>query len=250
MGQLGKSSRSKAARKGWAGWLMPGHDDTPPFSSRRARDRTAGVCETRANKSLVAEIEASCAKRRETRSRHPRRQALGASGRLAAIVKFVAAGILTCLARSLRERTGRGLQSAGRPLNVQRNERRKRLLLLDQVERNIYRGANPELFVSIVSVKNRPRMETVTDVPLRSRVAEAGLKGIAVFPHGARIIDRRQHSWGREADIVAGDGLQMSVAGIDFPSLDFLEETDRPDELVVPRRLHPAEKQVGIGPKT
>ena len=53
---------------------MPEHDNTPPFSNRRARACTAGVRETRANNSLVAVIEASCAKRGQSRSQRVRRQ--------------------------------------------------------------------------------------------------------------------------------------------------------------------------------
>src|SRR5436190_17286614 len=74
MGRPGKSWRSNAAKNGCADWAMPEHDNTPPFSNRRARACTAGVRETRANNSLVAVIEASCAKRGQSRSQRVRRQ--------------------------------------------------------------------------------------------------------------------------------------------------------------------------------
>ena len=41
------------AKNGWAGRAIPATDSTPPFSNRRARDCTAGVCKTRSNKSPV-----------------------------------------------------------------------------------------------------------------------------------------------------------------------------------------------------
>src|ERR1039458_7719470 len=53
---------------------MPGQDNTPPCSMRRARDCTEGVCETRANKSLAAAIAESCAKQEQNRRRGELRQ--------------------------------------------------------------------------------------------------------------------------------------------------------------------------------
>src|SRR6266545_4885566 len=50
MGRLGKMWFSATAKNGWAAWLTPAHDNTPPSSRRRARHCTAGVSETLANK--------------------------------------------------------------------------------------------------------------------------------------------------------------------------------------------------------
>src|SRR5205823_2653623 len=58
---------SKAAKNGWAVWLIPVHDNTPPCSRRRVKVCTAGVSETAANKLLAAGIARACAKQRQNR---------------------------------------------------------------------------------------------------------------------------------------------------------------------------------------
>src|ERR1017187_2247948 len=74
IGRCGKRCRSKTAKNGCAARLTPAQDNTPAFSRRRARDRTAGVCETLANKLLVALTAEFCAKHQEGRSRNDLRQ--------------------------------------------------------------------------------------------------------------------------------------------------------------------------------
>ena len=74
MGRLGKIFRSRVEKKGCAGAATPAQDSAPPCSNRRARDCTAGVCDTRSNKTLAAGTWKSCAKQGENRRRKQRRQ--------------------------------------------------------------------------------------------------------------------------------------------------------------------------------
>ena len=67
-----KSPRSRAAIIGWAAELTPAQDNTPPFSTCRARDCAAGDSETRANNSLVAAV--FCAKQNKVCSEKRSRQ--------------------------------------------------------------------------------------------------------------------------------------------------------------------------------
>ena len=77
IGRRGKNFRSRAAKNGCAAWLTPAQVNTPPCSSRRARDCTAGAFEMSANKLLVADAAAFCAKQRQVRSGKRNRQAGG-----------------------------------------------------------------------------------------------------------------------------------------------------------------------------
>lgn len=68
IGRLGKIFCNNAAKKGCAGAAMPLRDNNSPFPGRCTRDCTAGVFAMSANKLLVAETAAFCAKRRNSRS--------------------------------------------------------------------------------------------------------------------------------------------------------------------------------------
>src|ERR1700722_15204741 len=75
IGLFGKICRSNAARNGCADAQTPVQDNTPPCSSRRARDCTAGAFEMSANNLLVADEDSFCGKRGELRSARRFRQA-------------------------------------------------------------------------------------------------------------------------------------------------------------------------------
>src|SRR3984957_10861073 len=64
-GRFGKIVCSSAAQNGWADAQIPLQGTAPPFSSRRARDCTAGAFEMSANNLPVADDDAFCAKQRK-----------------------------------------------------------------------------------------------------------------------------------------------------------------------------------------
>ena len=80
MGRCGKKKWSRTAKNGCAAGLTPAQVNTPPFSSRCARHCIAGAFEMSANKLLVADATAFCAKPRHIRSGKRNRQAGGDSG--------------------------------------------------------------------------------------------------------------------------------------------------------------------------
>ena len=67
-GRSGKRCRNSADRKGCADEETPAQDITPPFSSRRCRVCTAGVCATAANKPFASVRTESFAKRSQSRT--------------------------------------------------------------------------------------------------------------------------------------------------------------------------------------
>lgn len=75
IGLCGKSFCKSAAKNGCAGTAIPENDSAPPFSSRQAKDCTAGVCKISANNLPAADEDLLCAKRVKSRSESGRRQA-------------------------------------------------------------------------------------------------------------------------------------------------------------------------------
>src|ERR1039458_3564136 len=80
MGRCGKKIWSRTAKNGCAAWLTPAEVKTPPFSNRCARRCTAGAFKMSANKLLVADVAAFCAKHRDIRSEKRDRQVGGVCG--------------------------------------------------------------------------------------------------------------------------------------------------------------------------
>ncbi len=113
MGRAGKIRWSNAARKGWAGVAMPGTDNAPPNSNRRARACTAGVCVTSASQSPLADAGTICAKREEGRSPRPARQGGGWRGR--GSVRIL--GARNLFRESLERAGARGMNSALRQID-------------------------------------------------------------------------------------------------------------------------------------
>src|SRR6266567_1961998 len=67
-GRSGKRYRTNADRKGCAEGQTPAQDRAPPFSSRRCRDCTAGVCATAAKRPFATAPTRSLAKLGQSRT--------------------------------------------------------------------------------------------------------------------------------------------------------------------------------------
>src|ERR1035441_6366890 len=76
-------------------------------------------------------------------------------------------------------------------------------------ERDVKRSPHPELVISVVAVEHRAGMEAVSPMALGSRVAEACLKRIAVFPDLSGINDAAEIDRGGEVNGTAAERLQM-----------------------------------------
>lgn len=161
-GRFGRSRWSKVARNGCAGGQTPAKDNTPPFSSRRARDCTAGVSRTRSNNSLVAETWESCAKRLENRTLRRQRQGRPLKDWITRLQRFATAP---------QARAG------------------ARLLGFENRERDFDAAADPEFPVAVRAVHYRASVEREFDVLLGNRVAKARFNRVVVFPEFDRIVD-------------------------------------------------------------
>src|SRR5437773_2774053 len=67
-GRQGKRCRNNADRKGCADGQTPAQETAPPFSSRRCRACTAGVCATAAKRPFASAPTESLAKRGQSRT--------------------------------------------------------------------------------------------------------------------------------------------------------------------------------------
>src|SRR6185312_3462281 len=73
-------------------------------------------------------------------------------------------------------------------------------------------------------------------------IFETGFNRIPILPHFARVIDIL--SCGVKLDALATDGAEMTIARIDFPILELLEQTHCRDVMVVAGGMVPAEQPV------
>src|SRR5262249_3394084 len=104
------------------------------------------------------------------------------------------------------------------------------LLLLLPSKRDIQRTAHPEFAICIAAVYDSAPIKRPSPVALGRCVTETVFDRVANLTQISGIDDRVIVI---EHDVAAGDGLQMAIANIQFPSLELLKQTDAGDVLVV-----------------
>src|SRR5229473_638536 len=89
-------------------------------------------------------------------------------------------------------------------------------------------------------------MKSVAEVAFGRSVTEPGFNRIADFPNVPGVNDAGGVARVGEGNVAAGNGLQMTEAGVQFPAFDLLKQADNGDVLVVVGRSIPAKETIGV----
>src|SRR5689334_3885910 len=101
-------------------------------------------------------------------------------------------------------------------------------LMTENVERNIHKSSQPQLGMRVATTKSFARMKPEADFVLCGRVAEARINGFADFARIRLVNNSVIRRFGaHKDDVLTGNGLQMTVTHVQFPTPKLLEKTDR-----------------------
>ena len=89
-------------------------------------------------------------------------------------------------------------------------------------------------------------MKSVADVTLGRGITEPGFNRITDFPNVPGVNNAAGIFWVCEGNVTAGNSMEMTVPGVQFPAFDLLEQTDDGDVLVVVCRAIPAKEPIAI----